>query len=373
MNLPVLLLTLNAILAGADSALFQTSVFRSGTEGYHTFRIPALMVTPRGTLLAFCEGRKTDRGDHGDIDLVLKRSADGGKAWGPIEVVYEEGGTKKITIGNPCPVIDRTSGRIWLPFCRDNDDVLVTYSQDDGKTWARPREITQDVKQPQWGWYATGPGVGVQLERGTHKGRLVIPCDHRDKEGSKPPMVSHVFYSDDHGETWKLGGSVAPHTDECQVVELQDGRLLINMRNYWGRHGGKPERGGKRAVAWSDDGGLSWSSLRFEKALPEPACEASFLRYTAGPSSKNRLIFSNPASSKERVRVTVRLSYDEGESWPVSRLLHDGPSAYSCLAVLPDQRIACLYEAGDASAYESIRFARFTLDWLTEGKEATQK
>ena len=181
----------------------RVDVFTAGQEGYHTFRIPALLVSPRGTLLAFCEGRKTGRGDHGDLDLVLKRSGDGGKTWGPVELVYEEGGQEKVTIGNPCPVVDRDTGVIWLPFCRDNDDVLVTSSDDDGRTWSKPRLITADVKKPDWGWYATGPGNAIQLTRGKHRGRLVIPCDHRVKGDDKDWGTagrSHVIYSDDHGK-----------------------------------------------------------------------------------------------------------------------------------------------------------------------------
>ena len=162
---------------GADE-LFQTAVFESGKEGYHTFRIPSLLTTHNGTLLAFCEGRTTGRGDHGDIDLVVKRSADQGTTWSDVEIVYEEGGTKKVTIGNACPVIDEVTGTIWLTFCRDNKNVLVTSSADDGKTWSNPIDISKDVTLAEWSWVATGPGVGIQLTKGEKQGRLVIPCDH---------------------------------------------------------------------------------------------------------------------------------------------------------------------------------------------------
>src|SRR5262249_43969158 len=145
-------------LRGADAPA-RTDLFVSGKEGYPTFRIPSLLVTPKGTLLAFCEGRKTGRDDHGDIDLVMKRSPDGGKTWGPLTLVHEEGGTAKITIGNPCPVVDRPSGVVWLTFTRNNDDVFVTTSRDDGKSWSKPEKITAQVKKPGWTWYATGPGV----------------------------------------------------------------------------------------------------------------------------------------------------------------------------------------------------------------------
>jgi len=335
-------------------------VFVSGSGGYHTYRIPSLLVTGKGTLLAFCEGRKTDRGDHGDLDLMLRRSTDGGKSWSKQQIVYEEGGDEKITIGNPCPVLDERTGRVWLPFCRDNDDVLITYSDDDGKTWATPRDITESVKMPSWGWYATGPGVGIQLQVGKHKGRLVIPCDHREPHEGKTAKFSHVFYSDDGGQSWQLGGSVSPHTDECQVVELPDGRLLINTRNYWQREGGVAERGGKRAVATSSDGGATWSELSFDDQLIEPVCQAGMIAYQR-EQGRQLLIFINPASTKSRVRMTVRVSQDDGQSWPISKLVYAGSAAYSCPTQLPDGRIGLLYERDN---YRRIAFTSFGLGWL---------
>jgi len=335
-------------------------VFVSGREGYHTFRIPSLIVTAKGTLLAFCEGRKTGRADDGDIDLVLRRSADAGKSWLPIELVHEEGGTASITIGNPCPVLDQATGTIWLSFCRNNDDVFVTSSNDDGLTWAPPRTITADVKEPDWSWYATGPGVAIQLRHGPRKGRLVIPCDHGKQIDGKRVMYSHALFSDDHGQTWKLGGTVAPHTDECQVVELADGQLLMNMRNYWGRDGKRPDRGGMRAIARSGDGGATWSSLDFDKTLIEPLCQASLIGFPNPRQPADAvLLFSNPASREARRRLTVRASFDGGKSWPVTRLIDDGSAAYSCLALLPSARVGLLYERDD---YKRITFTEFVIE-----------
>jgi sialidase-1 len=348
------------------SELMHRTVFESGKEGYHTFRIPALLVSKKGTLLAFCEGRKTSRSDHGDLDLMLKRSVDGGKTWGPLQMVYEEGGTRKITIGNPCPVVDQSTGTIWLTLTRDNRDVLVMSSRDDGLTWSRPVDITREVKKPTWGWYATGPGVGIQLQHGPHQGRLLIPCDHREPMAGKDVTHAHVFYSDDHGKTWQLGGTVAPYTNECQVVELSDGTLQINMRNYWGRDGGRPERGKRRAIASSKDGGQTWTDLRFAATLIEPVCQASLIHATGSKEAPDTLLFSNPASRSSRDHLTVRMSLDGGKTWPIHRLLHEGPAAYSCLAVLPDGSMGCLYEAGEKHAYETIRFVRFDRAWLKE-------
>ncbi|MBI1390296.1 MAG: exo-alpha-sialidase [bacterium] len=355
----------NALIAQA-AQLFQQDVFTGGTDGYHTYRIPALLVTKKGSLLAFCEGRKTGGGDHGDIDLVVKRSIDAGKTWSEQNVVYEEGGTDKITIGNPCPVVDGATGRIWLTFCRNNDDVLVTFSDDDGLTWSEPRLITASVKKEGWGWYATGPGVGIQKQREPHKGRLVIPCDHREQVDGKWIKMSHAFYSDDGGENWTLGGTVGKYTDECQVVEQADGNLMMNMRNYWGSEGGDESKGGKRAVSISRDGGETWGGLSFDERLVEPICQASILRYSWPENGKSRVLFSNPASSSNRVHMTVRMSYDEGETWLIERELYDGSSAYSCLAALPDGRIACLYER---DGYSRITLAIFTLQWLAPASE----
>jgi len=349
----------------------QVDVFISGTDGYHTYRIPAVIVTPKGTILAFCEGRKKSSSDTGDIDIVLKRSTDGGKTWGKMQVVADHG---PHVIGNPCPVVDRTTGTIWMPLTRNRGDepehlikkgvsreprtVWLTKSTDDGLTWAEPVNISETTRKPHWRWYATGPGVGIQLK----SGRLVVPCDHSDHSDPKlHPFGSHVIYSDDHGATWRLGGVIRDKVNECQVVELADGSLMMNMRSYAGKR--------RRAISISTDGGLTWTPPALDQTLIEPVCQASFLRYTlAGVHDRNRLLFSNPASTR-RVNMTVRLSYDEGKTWPVAKTINPGPSAYSCLTVLPDLTIGCLYERGERHAYEKISFARFTLEWLTDGAD----
>ncbi len=361
------------------TGLSKTEVFTSGTDGYHTYRIPSVIVTQEGTVLAFCEGRKSGRGDSGDIDLLLKRSLDGGKTWSKQQIIWDDGPN---TCGNPCAVQDRQTGTIWLLMTwNDGDDresaikkgtskdtrrVWITSSKDDGRTWSKPVEITSTAKRAEWRWYATGPGVGIQLEQGPWKGRLVIPCDHSVASADEASGYnSHVIISDDHGKSWKIGGVISPKVNECQVVELDDGTLMINMRNY-------DRSKTSRAVATSSDGGMSWSDIYHDPVLVEPVCQASLLRYTLkGRDDRNRLLFSNPARSRrgERRRMTIRLSYDEGRTWPVAKVLHDGPAAYSCLAVLADKEIACVYEAGRNHPYEKIVFARFTLAWLTGGTE----
>lgn len=363
---------LNLVAGPAPS---EVEVFSAGSEGYHTFRIPSAIVTARGTLLAFCEGRTGGRGDAGDIDLVLKRSLDGGTTWRPLQVVWNDGPN---TCGNPCPVLDRTTGVLWLLLTWNRGDdpepkiiagqsqdtrrVFVTRSTDDGLTWAKPQEITGSVKPTNWTWYATGPGAGVQIERGLHAGRLVIPCDHI--EAGTKRYYSHLIFSDDHGASWQLGGrSPRDQVNECEVAELTGDRLLLNMRNY-------DRRQRTRQVAISGDGGVSWSDQRHDPALLEPICQASLRRHSWPEAGRQSvLLFSNPASTN-RENLTVRASFDEGRTWPVSRVLHAGPAAYSCLVRLPDERIGCLYESGRQHPYERIVLARLSLDMLRPSNAA---
>lgn len=351
--------------AVAPSEPTHTDVFRAGEDGYHTYRIPAVVVTQKGTLLAFAEGRKESRRDQGPTDMVLKRSTDGGQTWLPMQVVVQ---AVPYAAMDPCPVVDHT-GVIWLVYDRwpqgfrgkvtpglgpDAVSRWVTSSVDDGVTWAPPANITASTKKPHWTGMAHGPGVGIR----TRSNRLVIPTNQH-AEG----FTCTILYSDDHGSTWQLGGAAGPAVGESQVVELADGTYMLNMRSYRGQR--------RRAIATSADGGMTWSRIRDHPELIEPVCQASFIRYTlATEHGKNRLLFSNPASEKGRINGTVRLSYDEGQTWPVARTLVPGSFAYSCLTVLPDMTIGCLYET---DTYTRIRFARITLGWLTDGKDHVEK
>lgn len=333
----------------------RTELFQRGDDGYFCFRIPAIVCTTKNTLLAFCEGRKTSGADHGDIDLVLRRSFDHGQTWQPMQLVHEEGDTALITIGNPVPIVDRTTGIIWLAFTRNNDRIFITQSADDGATWRPPTEITERTKKPEWGWLATGPGHGIQLT----SGRLVIPCDAKVK-GAKTKL-SLVLYSDDHGQTWNRGGSVGDEMNECQAAELDDGSLLLSMRNYLGQS--------QRAFSVSRDAGLSWSPAELHAQVFCPVCEASILTYPRSADGKSRLLYSGPAAPK-RKEMTIRLSYDHGKTWPIAKLLQTGNAEYSDLVLLPDGSIGCFYER---NGYRTMNFDRFTLNWLTDGVDSGGK
>ena len=340
------------------------TIFLAGEAGYQCFRIPAIITSVDGSLLAFAEGRKKNCGDAGDIDLVMKRSVDGGSNWSKLMLVWDDGGN---TCGNPAPVLDKKSGHIVLLSTwnlgsdhepqiidgksKDTRRIYVLRSEDNGLHWSSPREITADVKLPEWTWYATGPCNGIQVRSGRYKNRLIVPADHIEAETKK--YFSHIIFSDDGGHSWNLGGTTpADQVNECTVAELPGGKLLLNMRNYNGIR--------IRQTATSTDGGITWSPLRGDSLLIEPVCQASMV-WSSAPGRKPVLAFSNPASANSRTNMTVKLSFDNGRNWTKKLLLHGGPAAYSNLVTLPNGNLACLYEAGAKSAYEKIVFRE--LQW----------
>jgi sialidase-1 len=350
----------------------KVDVWTSGGGGYHTYRIPAVLRAPDGALLAFCEGRKGGRGDTGDIDLLMKRSGDGGATWSEQRVLWDDGDN---VCGNPCPVLDRDTGMIFLFLThnlgRDHESqiisgtsegtrtVWVMTSADGGARWSPPREVTDSTKRKDWTWYATGPGVGIQLEVGRHAGRLVIPCDHIEADSRR--YYSHVLLSDDHGATWRIGGrSGRDQLNECQVAEVDSGELVLNMRNY-------NRQKQARAVSRSTDGGECFGEVTWDEALPEPICQAGMVTVHAsrgGGVVERWLAFSNPASPNRRERMLVRVSYDGGRGWHTAALLHDEAAAYSCLVDLSEgsaNAVGCLYERGQESPYERITFQRVEL------------
>ncbi|MEX0701526.1 MAG: sialidase family protein [Planctomycetales bacterium] len=327
-------------------------------------RIPAIVLTKKGTLLAFAEHR-LQSSDHGNVDLVVKRSSDGGKTWGEQILIHDAG---SVASGNPCPVVDRDTDIVWLGFASNNNKLaMITYSKDDGLNWAKPTDITKQAKLDHWGWYAFGPCHGIQLKNG----RLILHGNHHcpKGKGSADPdpqgTHGHVVYSDDHGKTWRMGGVVPGHTSgESSVTESSDGSLYWNARS---------QGAGRRAVSRSADGGLTWSDAVLDSDLTEPkgsgGCQGNAIRFTDEIRHKqNRLLFCNPADTKDRKDLTVYLSYDEAKTWQKCKVVKKGSASYNDLVILPDLSIGCLYETNDG-AWQRIRFARFTLDWLTDGKD----
>lgn len=357
------------------SGPYPTSVpYRAGTEGFHTFRIPAAVVTPAGTVLAFAEGRRGSAGDAGHIDLVLKRSADGGRTWDRLQIVAEQprGGTA----GNPAPVVT-ADGRIVLVSVQNGPDateqrirrgqvsaaagrrVFVQVSEDDGVTWTPPREITASVKRPEWRWYATTPGHAVCLRQGPHAGRIVVPANHSlpptgDDDGTEGTYNGgHALLSDDGGETWRIGyvddnpdGYV--NVNETTAAELPGGRLYLNTRT-------DSAAPGTRADAYSSDGGQSLElPFRPQAGIVCPVVEGSVLCW----EPTGTLLFSAPAAPDARAVMTVRASRDEGVTWRPVHTVSGLPAAYSDLVALDGETVGLLFETGDFGPYATIAFRR---------------
>lgn len=379
-------------VASATSAMGQeystTVVFEAGVDGYPIYRIPAIVRAANGDLLAFCEARQGD--DASEIDLVMKRSTDNGKSWSELMVVQESDDYRDIvdaaemTVGNPAPVVDMLSldhpGRVWLPFTVENDRVFIIHSDDHGMTWSERREITSDVKLPEWGWYATGPGHSIQLQHGPYHGRLIIPADHRvgEEPADRGPNGAQVIISDDHGQTWRLGAIDDSYDDglnanETTAVELNDGRVYFNTRDQAG------DVPGTRGEAWSNNGGETfvsgsdeWQAFRpCPEVLDPPVCQCSLLRVwsiTAG-DARDLIVFSGPdnygPSGGRRNDLQLRLTDDETATWRDGPLIHTGPAAYSDMTLLTPDKVGILYEASDpgwADPYQKILFSEVALE-----------
>ncbi|MDX3101831.1 sialidase family protein [Nonomuraea angiospora] len=354
--------------AGTAPFVDEQVLYKQGDFGYGCFRIPAVVRATNGMLLAFAEGRVKDCGDDEDIDLVLRRSADGGRTWGPLQVVSEGNGT---THGNPVPIVDESTGRVVLVSTHNgaepcpngcDRDPWVQFSDDHGATWSAAREMTEG-KRPEWNfWYATGPMHGIQLKHGPHAGRLVVGASFEswDRVG-KHVYGTHLLYSDDSGVTWNIGAETSRDdgtviAQEVTVVELTDGRIYASAR----------ERGtdeGSRAYATSSDGGETWDDpFRTMPSLATTDVQASLLRFSEG-----RILFSSPMHPGAREAMGIRSSYDEGrrfETWDEGKVFYWGPSAYSDMVRLDGDEAALMYEAGTITPYEQIRFARFNEAYL---------
>ena len=388
---------------GAEPLLEKQEVFMAGDGGYPSYRIPALLATPAGTLLAVCEARRT-RGDWGSIDILLRRSADGGRTWSGVRRMSDVAGPHRknpaaleqkladpsaVTNNNPLLIADAETGSVHFLFCQEYMRCFYCRSDDDGQTFSTPVEITAAFepfrKHYDWKVLATGPGHGVQL----NSGRLIVPVWLSTGTGGHAhrPSVISTIYSDDHGATWHCGEIVANESDplvnpsESVAVALADGGVLLNMRSEATAH--------RRAFSISPNGATGWSRPAFDEALVEPICMASMCRLSgAAVGGKNRVLFSNPdnlarakgqaeaGKSRDRKNLTIKLSYDECQAWPVSKTLEAGPSAYSDLAVGRDGMIYCLYERanpGTETPGPSLVLARFNLEWLSDGQDSLGK
>ncbi len=354
-----------------------SDVFVAGKDGYPAIRIPSIVVTKQGTVLAFAEGRAVLQADQANNKIILKRSHDGGKTWGALLTIADDGTN---CLNNPCAVADRKTGRVILMFQSypanhrerdgsiktglDGPDIVRNYviqSDDDGATWSKMEDVTRSTKHAERVTImASGPGIGIQLKHGAHAGRILIPFN----EGPFQHWNVLAVYTDDGGKNWKLG-EPAPGccvtnaaekkislVNEVQMVELSDGSVMLNSRKW----GGKPFR----KIAVSKDGGVNWSPIQEEPALRDPGCMASIF-HPESQDEKSLLLYSGPDSTK-RENGTVHLSRDDGRTWSVKKVLFPGSFAYSVLAQLPDGEIGCLFETDDT---DRIVFARFPLTWLT--------
>jgi sialidase-1 len=367
-------------LGFTGSAFAQTPVFQSNEAGYACFRIPAIVCAPNGDLLAFCEARKHNCQDHGDVRIVMKRSQNQGQTWSELSEIAR---IADLQTGNPAPVFDLLdprfpNGRLFLFFntgfvseqeVREGKaprDVWYSTSEDLGKTWAKPTLITRQVSKPlqpsfdaeyrfkeDWRSYANTPGHALQIQSGKKRGRIFVPANH----SAGPPQAgfrdyqAHAFYSDNHGKTWKLSPNVAfPGSNESTAAELSDGGILMNIRNQSGE-------GKYRLLAFSKNAGKKWDTVYLEKQLPDPVCEGSMINYTHS-NGKKWLLFSNPDHQSKRQNLSLKASEDEGKTWRLVQVICAGSSAYSDLVIQKNGQIGVLYERDSYSqiVYQILTF-----------------
>lgn len=406
LSLALTLLVLLATARAAEPLLEKTDLFEAGKDGYALYRIPGMVVTTKGSVLVYCEARKDARGDWGPIDILLRRSTDGGKTFSPPQpLVHLEGDLPMNpvaaaqnldkpgdnTVNNPVAFVDHKTGAIHFLYCLEYMRCFYMRSDDDGLTWTKPVEITETFEKfrPDYDWkvIATGPAHGIQLKTG----RLVVPVWISTGTGGHAhrPSVTSTIYSDDHGKTWQRGEIAVPNNNEwifpneTVIVELVNGMVVLNVRSESKKH--------RRIIVQSRDGATKWSKPRYDDALLEPICMGSIIRYSGKPvGDRNRILFANPhnlerldgtaaeGKSRDRRNLSIKLSYDECKTWEVGKSLEAGYGAYSDLAVLPDGTALCLYERGRSSdeavkkstSYAYLTLARFNLEWLTDGKDS---
>jgi sialidase-1 len=376
--------------SGAEPLMEKTVLFTERADGFTLYRIPGIVVTAKGTVLAYCEARKFSDADRGEIEIHLRRSIDGGRTFAPAKQVAhlgprlprnphmpakkatkDMGGPNEQTVNNPV-AIATPSGAVHLIYCVEYMRAFHLHSDDDGQTWSTPVEITStfDAFRPDLDWQAiaTGPGHAIEMK----DGRLCVPFWMATYE-KKAPLRKAVgtIFSDDGGKTWQRGDIALPEAGEPNIAPLADGGVILTARNNDPRN--------RRVVARSPDGATQWTKPTFANELLEPGCMAGITTHPGrAPKPGPLLIFSNPHTTERehaaRRDVTIHLSRDDGLTWPVSKTLQSGPSAYSDLAVLPDGTVLCFYESGTDKpaikrkrdwAYANLTLARFNLEWIT--------
>ena len=375
-------LLLSALQLVADEPFLEKSeVFPPELNGIARYRIPGVVVTPKGTVLAYAEARKNGSSDWGEIEIHLRRSTNGGKTWEASSQIAHhgarlegnprkaEGGEKEQTVNNPVAIMDRETGAIEFLYCINYARCYSMRSTDDGVTWSAPVDITASFEpfraKYDWKVIATGPGHGIQIR----SGRLVVPIWLAyGKAGDHAPSAAGTIYSDDHGKTWQAGELCLPNEgdfgnpNETMITEVSNGRVMLVSRSV--------SKANRKIVTTSPNGATGWTTPVFHDQLWEPVCMASIV---AHPSKPGTLIYSNPHTLKldkdgkevpggrgKRENLCIKLSHDDGKTWPINKVIDPGKAAYSDLAVLPDGTVLCLYEADT-----SIVCARFNLEWIT--------
>ncbi|MEY4689518.1 MAG: Sialidase precursor [Verrucomicrobiota bacterium] len=386
-----LLALLTAILAASSAVALRAvpapeffDVFPAKSNGVTRHRIPGMVITTKGTVLAYCEARVNNSSDWGEIEVHLRRSTDGGKTWdAPRRIAHrgarlegnprkKSGGEREQTVNNPVAIVDRVTGAIEFVYCVNYARAFAMRSTDDGATWTDPVDITASFeafrRHYDWKVIATGPGHGLQLKNG----RLVVPIWLAyGAVGDHKPSASATIYSDDHGRTWRAGEIAFPNAgdfgdpNETMITTTADGRVLLVARNV--------SKANRKLVSVSGDGATGWSTPRFHEQLWEPVCMASIVAHPSNPGiqlysaphtlARDAAGREIPAGRGKRENLSIKLSRDDGKTWTLNRTLDAGPSAYSDLAVLSDGRVLCLYEAGN-----DIRLARFDLAWVEGGR-----
>ena len=368
-----------SIIQGTERKV--TIIHKQGQFDCHTFRIPAMVATNKGTLLAVYDMRYKSRRDlQGHMDIGLSRSTDGGETWArpvPIMDMKKFGGLPEDQNGcsDPNILVDRKTGEIlvsavwthgkpgthqWVGkgsepghSIHKSSQFMMVRSKDDGLTWSKPENWTKRLKDPKWCLFAPAPGNGINLMDGT----LVMPTQGRDATGLP---FSNFMWSKDHGKSWTLSSPARDNTTECSVAELKDGSLMLNIRDNRNRKDKSKTNG--RAVSVTKDMGKTWKVHSSDHgALPEPVCMASLISHDLKNGGRV-LFFSNPNSKYKREKMTVRMSLDQGKTWPKSILLDQKGGAYSSLAMVDDRTLGILYESSVADmVFQKMKLSEFGL------------